>query len=267
MLFERFIAKLSDKFRVGREHVDGELHLINGALPSRLGRIPQFEIFQSVVGSLSVDVMDIFVGQKRATKMLLNNIAVFENFVPLPAIHSLGNVKTNVSALNSAAVLFAPKSLNGRPTAIGRPARLVAKSLLRIVLDLPARPLVLASRLFLSAMLAHKGLFFFGLGLTSNSGALAGAVKRPSSILLFVLSKIAGLNAERLAALFAVKHDHRDALVRSAVDLFVGDHARLGAKPARRIGSANTEDFSAIFAGFFNLGRWASHDRLLSVQA
>lgn len=87
----QFEAGSSAEVGVQSQYLDSELYFVNYPLSARLPARPKFEIFESVVSTLAVNVMYCFLVGQRAAEMFRHHITMLENF------RTVSKMQTNVS--------------------------------------------------------------------------------------------------------------------------------------------------------------------------
>lgn len=75
----QFVASGSPEFRVGEQHVYGELNFVDHALSWAMTARKQFEVFKLVVLAVAVFVMNCFLGKQLTAKVLFHHVAVFHD--------------------------------------------------------------------------------------------------------------------------------------------------------------------------------------------
>lgn len=114
------------------QYLDGECHLVGHALTGTVSAGEQLKVFDSVVLSVAVPMVDGLVLGKRTTDVLRHDVSVLKNFMPF-AGDSRGNVNPDISiALDVPSVVAAMEFFSRSFGVVFALAFRAAKSLLSI---------------------------------------------------------------------------------------------------------------------------------------
>lgn len=203
--FGQDVSLPQGKFGVGRKHVDGKGNFVLNALTGAVATREKFQVFNRILGSIPVLVMDGFFGKERAANLLFHHKPMLQHFSFLASGAGPGwNGKPNVTVpFDVAPHLTTQKSIGStisEPSVFTRPA---AKFLL--VVDAATRfaALILA----LAAMGTFKKVSFIGLRCLGHAKAFAGAVQRIVAVKFPVRSQIGLLYSKRISTGRATKQD------------------------------------------------------------
>jgi len=86
--FETGTLLSGEQVLIPLEQVAGPANLIGDPLPVGLRDEPKFEIFESVVGAVSVEMVDALVGEQRAPEVFCHDPSVLSN-EPMPTAHRI----------------------------------------------------------------------------------------------------------------------------------------------------------------------------------
>ena len=178
----QFVAGRSGELGVQGQYLDGELHLVDNALAGAVPAVEELKVFDSVVRSDTIDMVDGFFGEQRSPDVLGHDVAMFHNRVFF-AGNETGHRDPNVSmSLDVPAVFAAVEFVQRISALVVRLARRVA--ILLLLVKAPAG--LAALRLFFSARAAGKRVSALTGLAPPDTGTLARAVHRVSIVFLVV---------------------------------------------------------------------------------
>lgn len=253
------------EFGVSLDHLDSEGDLIDDALSGTVTAGEEFQVLDTVVLPIAVNVVDGFVRVEFATDVLRHDEAVLENAF-LSASDARGNGNNHVPSsffvpfktLSSFESRVKPGQSGG--ALVFRFAALTAKFLLCVVLN-AAHGVVFLSRHCLPALKASEDLLFFVPCALSFARALRGAVTRIFVKLLTVRGKSPRLHKESAIANFASESDRLHNGRRATVRLFVSQAARVRTVFFLGFARLYLKSRLAVLASFLN-----GHGDLLLVE-
>lgn len=254
------ITCFAGEFRIVREELDRPFDLIPSALPRSVSAGEEFKVFDSIVGSIAIDVVNRFFSAKWAPYFLLHVVAVFVDIVAANSADrwkSKQNVPTHHSFRHRAfcawakLFVFRDQRLALKRVAACRAARFGA-----------AQAMAENSE-FLTADCA---VLRFGAG-SADVRAFSRTVERVFFELLVVFSQFSRSSVEWFAASPARKFDFGDFLFRSAVFVFVSAVARYATVFAAYldVSLVGAKKRAAVLARLVSL--FGVHFRLLIVNA
>lgn len=189
------------------QYLDGELHLVDNSLSGAVAAVEQFEVFDPIVRTDAVNVMDGFFGEKVATDVLRHDVAVFENRSRAAVSRQHGNRDPHVAVAFGMFLVPAAFKFMLRFLLLCFYLALGAAVFLFAV-DSPSAAFALSCAMFFfAAILADKLVSFVRIFPTSDIGALRRAVQRVSSELFFVSSEVGLQHGKRVAAFLACEAD------------------------------------------------------------
>jgi len=243
----QFVSCGSPKFRVGEQHVNCELNLVDYALAGTVPGREQFKVFEPVVLPVAVDVMHRFVFVQFATELLRHYVAVFHSFGSFSVVRQGGHgnpdvaVPLDMPADVSRFVAFERRNFLRRNFTF-----VAAIFLLAVYSKMLA---VAASIFFFTALLAREFVSFIRIFAAPNVRTVHRAVHRVFFESFAVSGQVRLHHRKRLFAFFAGEVYRRAA---RGVGFFV------------QVLSSALD--AAIFASLINLALIAVK-RLFAVQA
>lgn len=184
------------EFGVQAQHLDREGNFIDNALPSAMLAVEQFEVFDSVVGSGSVSVVDSLFSAQFASEVLFHDVAVFQD-----RVFSSRNSRRNgqpyvaVSCFDVPGGAFFVESLQSFVALVLGFAFAVAEFLLRV--NASAR--LASAVLYFSALKALEPIASVGTLFSSGVRARHRAVQRVSVEFLSVRREVRLHHGERIS--------------------------------------------------------------------
>jgi hypothetical protein len=214
MLGRRYQLKacLPGEFGVSAEHFNCEGDFVDNALSWAVSVVEQFQIFWSVIFSVTIFVVHGFVRTKRSAEHLLHNIAVFKHFVHRNAI-SRWDSQYDVAAFDATryvgrSVFFSVKLTDPLVFTLLR-----AKFLLNIY----AATLVAMAHSFFTAIHASEFVARFSFFSASCVHAIHRAIYRIAVEFLSVSSQVRLHHDKRFTAFFAGEGDRCSAQGRQSL--------------------------------------------------
>lgn len=190
------------KFGVQAKYVDRELHLVDDALAGAVPAAEQFEVFDSVIASNSVDVMNGFFVAQFSANMSGHHVTMFENAVfgagdqrwnGNPHVAVPFNVSLEIAFFKTCKGLFSWRFVSAFLTAVFLCA-INAGSCFTAALN--KRPLAIFANAHVSLVSLFSSVF---------SKAHAGAVWRVFSVFLSVGSQVGRFVKEWLLTVLATE--------------------------------------------------------------
>jgi hypothetical protein len=165
----QFISGHAQEFGVGFCHLDDELYFVDDSLPARLPTRPKFEIFKSVISTLTINVMHRFLVGQRSAQMFRHYVTVFEHFRPVAKMQA--NVTSGMQV---------PFGVDRTPRAPFPAAFFAAKFLAFIVARMPTVQRLHETSFFgfatQSALKSRSGFLVHGEQLLDSFAAVKGAI-------------------------------------------------------------------------------------------
>lgn len=189
----------ASELRVEPEHLDREVDLVDDALAGSVAAAKQFEILDSIILSVPVDVVDGFGVKKFAAEMSRHDVSVFQHFGLFSAVSQCGHRNPDVAiSLDVSAKLSTVESVE-------------SLGFLRRIFAFDAAVLLRAVNLSSFARAVHyfttlrtcEFVSFVGRFSLSGIRAVHGAVQWIATELFSVCGQIGLHHDERFAALFA----------------------------------------------------------------
>jgi len=212
--FRQHDPRRTGEIGVQAEHFDGERYLVNDALAGGMSLGPKLQVFRSVIGTCSVDVMDVFIGAERATNNAGHDLPMFVDGFSFPVDGNRTNYPS-VSVLAKVSPGFSvQEALSGFTTLVCDRARLRAKALIANVcagmrlpaglVDVKIAPHWSDGTAFFAGEHGNRGVSFGGC----LAPAFAGAVHRITAPLLAVIPNAPGKVGKCHSAMLACKRNH-----------------------------------------------------------
>lgn len=249
MKFDRdIVAGDGVKFGVLKQHFNREFYLVDDSLSRSVTTVEQFEVFDSVVGSNTIDVMDGLLGEEVSTNVLRHNEPVLEHRV-FNAGDATGHGNPHVAVplgmfLNVPAV----KARESGISLVFSLALAIAKSL--IVVKSAARST--AQGIFFAALLTGKCVTRFRGFATAVGRAFHSTVKRVTSEFFAVGGRVGLLHHKRFVAFGACKLQRSNSRSRATMFTFIGVFAALATVLPISVLRLNRKYPGAVFADYFN---------------
>jgi hypothetical protein len=235
------------ELRVKPEDVDCELHLVDDTLAGTVTRTEQFEVFESVVGANTLDVIDRFLGKKVSPEFFLREVTVFQHvsaWLPRFAGNAKSDVAPSTTRFRDLAIWI---SLLVREATEQRSAFGTAKHFLSV--QRTAWTTLYREQV---AALNAAAFLFVGFRASTYRAAWDRAVLRVFAVFLAVGSYVRRRQTEFCAASSTVEIDCRDARVFSPKNVFVRCLAGEPAKALRGITRSHLERSATTLANFLD---------------
>jgi hypothetical protein len=245
MLFERFprlfgygpgfrvrdqhISRFGGEFGVQAQHFDREGNLINDTLSRPVATAEKLQVVDRVMLPVAVDVVDSFLGEKRAPEMLFHNPAMFKHLPFFAAGNVGGDGDPNVAvAFDMPSDVARLKTISGAHHLRSNLAFVAAKTLLRVIFDATRRA-VLSSRECLLAMFTGEKLCSGIVRFATRVCACARAVHWQFAEFLLVGAHIRWLHREAGTACFALERGRFYTCGLATINRLMSMPARVGA--------------------------------------
>lgn len=242
----QFISSRAQEIGVSLCHLDAELYFVDDSLSGAVIGGKKLKIFQSIIESVSRNVMNSFFGKQFSANVLLHVVTVFENFMAGLAI-SRGDTEHDVVSFDSAAYLRTSVFF-----AVNLAYPLVlALSAAKFLLGVDGAGTIATSFVELFAAIFAIGLVFF-VGCFSTAERRTGhrAIHRVFIELLSVFLEIGRFVEKRLAAFLTGKFGFRRQRGDSTVDIFVSRNTSLRAESLFSVARLYGKIRTALFASF-----------------
>jgi len=221
----QFESKPTREIRVVGEDFYSESDLIGNALTGAVVTQEQFKVFNPVVGSIPVDVVNSLPFTKLTSDMLLHDIPMFENVSGRGSVYpSNGDTHIPVSSQdrNGNAIFVGNLHLYSSPHTF---TYRTTKKLFGVYVAVGSYEY---GNVF-SALIA-RSLPIFRFKSSAFSAAINRAVDRVFAMQFTVTSQFSWIAAKRFATLFALESDRCDSRVRSPMHFFMSPIAVFAAK-------------------------------------
>jgi hypothetical protein len=246
------------EFGVQTKYLDGERHFVGDTLAGPVPARKEFEVFEPVVTTVAVDVMDGFVGVQPAPQVLFHDEAVFKHgfFAPASAAGRHGDAPIAVAgfvpgqSFNAARGKCGRKSGRGGRSLVLRLAFLVAVFLLRVHSTARLTPV---AALF-AASEAGESRARFGVGTATFRGTGNRAVQRVVAEFLLVRRQVSLLHDKIVSAVLAGEIHRNAACGRGIFAEPVSASAQKAAKsaPCRDLARVAVKRFVTMVARTFD---------------
>jgi hypothetical protein len=244
----QLIAGGSAEVGVQSQYLDSELHLVDDTLSGAMAAVKQFEVFDSVVGSDTVDVVDGLVGGQVAPDVLRHDVSMFGHIARafFSILRRNDDSDITVSSGSLGDFLVRVSSPVGKP-AKKRATFGAAKQFFSV--ERAAGSALNSHRLL--ALFAGYGPFISGKSPRGTS-AFGGAVHRVFVVLLAILIQIRGLVTKDRVTNTAVEVGRGFLRSRTSVYCFVRGLASKTAKPLIAVGRFDRKNGRALFTSLFD---------------
>ena len=249
----QFVTSGTAKLGVQRQYLDGERDLIGHALAGAVSATEKFKVFERVVLSVSIFVMNCLMVVKFAANVPLHHMAVFKNRVFFSR-NKGRNGNPNVSVfLNMTAITSVIKAFErGGALVIGL-ALSVAKFLFAVGITTRFSPHGLSS----PALLTSEKISCVSVSASANAGARYRTIHRFFTELLYVSLQVTRFVAEWLTARSANKLNLSNVRGWSPMNGFMIRHALFSAKPLARVFLSYRKSSATLLTNLVNQHRYS----------
>lgn len=249
MRFDRdIVADDGVKFGILKQDFNREFHLVDDSLSRSVVGVEQFEVFDSVIGSNPVDVVDSFFRVKLPSDVLFHDVAVLKHFVGVPSIVGR-DADHHVVAAHAPSNLREPVLF---PVNLAHPLIFTLATAERLSVVDRAGSFAAGFVEFLSAVFAVRFVLFVSAFAAAQRRAFTRTVHRVFAELHSVRSDVGVFHGERPATLLAGEVDGRNSGNRSSVFSFVGAMTNCPAVLSMFVFRLHFERVAAVFTGFFD---------------
>lgn len=246
-MFFRGSACRDDELRVLPEHFKREGDFVDDALAGAVSVGEQFQVLDTIVVPVPVNVVDSFVGEQTSAYVLLHDVAMFEDFLA-PQCGGVADHYGHVPPFVATCQIAFSKSFierRGLEECFTLP---VTKFLFSVKRAAGSA----AHRVHNAALQAFEVVSNICISSPTQVGAWHGAIQRVSVPLFSKCGYNARLHFKQNTALLAGKREHGDPGSEPSVESLVGGLARSFAKTARAVFWFNGKGFVAVFARQLN---------------
>jgi hypothetical protein len=170
----QFVAGIPEKIRVEQAHFDCESDLVNNSLAGTVAAGEQFEVLNSVILSVAINVMDGFIGSQVAGKMFGHNVTMFKHGAFFPA-NQRRDRKPDISVLFDVTAILPRVKSGKRAIHLGSYFAFLAAIFL---LAINAASSFALAVFFSAALLADKFIAFIGIFAAASVRTIHRAIQR-----------------------------------------------------------------------------------------
>lgn len=241
MKFAQLISGSAGKVGIQGQYLDGKGNFVDDTLPRPVAAAEQFQIFDSIVEPLPVDMVHGFVGQKLSSNVGLHDVTMFENFMHWYAVLRW-YAQYCVLSFNAPRYFWKSMTLAMQFAGPFIFALLAAQGVLLID---GARPFSAASVELFAAVFAISFVALVGSLAAANRRARYGTVRRVFAEFLSVSCQVCGFVREIISAFAAVKVHGGYLRGRTTVQSFM---CLLAIKPAKTLAFEFCRNFKRLVA-------------------